>query len=40
MKIEVIKGSETLKIDESCFPAWEKAGWKKKTDEKESKASK
>lgn len=40
MKIKVTKGKETLNIDDNCLKAWENAGWKMNTTEKEVKASK
>lgn len=32
MKITVVKEEKTINIDSNCFPAWEKAGWKKATE--------
>lgn len=32
MKIAVEKDKKRLNIDSACYPAWEKAGWKKCTD--------
>lgn len=29
MKITVVKKDEKINIDSTCYPVWEKAGWKK-----------
>lgn len=42
MKITVTQGKEKINIDSHCFPAWEKAGWKKadENEQENRKASK
>lgn len=42
MKITVVKDKEKINIDSHCFPAWEKAGWKKydKNAQEDKRASK
>lgn len=40
MKTTVVKGNKKLNIDSACFPAWEKAGWKKENEKSVKKTDK